>query len=128
MQQQLRAVCEQKDRAEGQLQALRLQQEQQAPQVAALVSERQDWIAQLQKERAAASQATQKSEVALIDTLSGLTWFLVCLLSPSACIKLHLCLTCTCCRGRGVQLLNRLQQHTKRPPCHSAILMPLQLH
>ena len=74
MEQQLRAVCEQKDRAEGQLQALRLQQEQQAPQVAALVSERQDWITQLQKERAAASQATQKSEVALIDMLSGLTW------------------------------------------------------
>ena len=82
--QQLRAVCEQKDRAEGQLQALRLQQEQQAPQVAALVSERQDWIAQLQKERAAASKATQKSEVPLIDTLPDSTWFLVCLLSLDA--------------------------------------------
>lgn len=70
VEQQLGEVSQHKDRreeqlqvAEGQLQALRQQQAEQAPQVAALVSERQDWIVQLQRERAAASQAILTSEV-----------------------------------------------------------------
>lgn len=60
---QLQDVQGQLQRVEGQLQAIRQQQTEQAPQVAALVSERQGWIEQLQQERAAASQATLKAEV-----------------------------------------------------------------
>lgn len=60
---QLQSVGGQLQRAEGQLQGLRQQQAEQAPQVAALVSERQEWIVQLQQEREAASQASLKAEV-----------------------------------------------------------------
>ena len=61
--QQMHEGCEQRDRAEGQLQAMRQQQAEQAPQVAALVSERQQWMLQLQSERTHASRAIDDAEV-----------------------------------------------------------------
>ena len=51
-----------KSAAESQIEAWRAQHAQQAPQVAELLSERQAWIEELQRERAAASTAAAAAE------------------------------------------------------------------
>lgn len=64
-------ACEQTDLAEGQLQAMRQQQAEQAPQVAALVSERQQWMLQLQSDRTHASRAIDEAEVMPLPHIAG---------------------------------------------------------
>ena len=51
---------------QGQVEAQRAQHAQQAPRLAELVSERQAWIEDLQRERANASAAAAAAEVSLI--------------------------------------------------------------
>lgn len=63
LQQQLQGAQHQRDAAQAQLEAWRAQHAQQAPQVAELLSERQAWIEELQRERGAASAAAATAEV-----------------------------------------------------------------
>ena len=63
LQQQLQHTQQQKVAVEGQVEAWRAQHAQQAPQVAELLRERQAWIEDLQRERAAASAAASAAEV-----------------------------------------------------------------
>ena len=60
---QLQQAQQLKSAAESQIEAWRAQHAQQAPRVAELLSERQAWIEELQRERAAASAAAAAAEV-----------------------------------------------------------------
>jgi predicted nucleic acid-binding Zn-ribbon protein len=59
---QLQQAQQLKSAAESQIEAWRAQHAQQAPRVAELLSERQAWIEELQRERAAASAAAAAAE------------------------------------------------------------------
>ena len=63
LQQQLQQAQQQRDAAQTQLEAWRAQHTEQAPHIAELLRERQAWIGDLQKERAAASAAAAAAEV-----------------------------------------------------------------
>ena len=69
VQQQLQTAHQQRDAAQGQLDAWQAQHAQQAPQISELLTERQAWIQELQRERAAASAAAATAEV------RGVLWF-----------------------------------------------------
>ncbi len=59
---QLQQAQQLKSAAESQIEAWRAQHAQQAPRMAELLSERQAWIEELQRERAAASTAAAAAE------------------------------------------------------------------
>lgn len=65
LQQHLRTAHQQRDAAQGQLDAWQAQHAQQAPQINKLLNERQAWIQELQQERAAASAAAARAEVSV---------------------------------------------------------------
>lgn len=69
---QLQQAQQHKALAESQIEAWRAQHAQQAPQVAELLTERQAWIEDLQRERAAASAAAAAAEVGT--SRSGPVW------------------------------------------------------
>lgn len=63
LQEQLQTAHQQRDAAQRQLDAWQAQHAQQAPQISELLNERQAWIQELQRERAAASAAAATAEV-----------------------------------------------------------------
>ena len=63
LQRHLQSAHQQRDAAQSQLEAWQAQHAQQAPQIAELLNERQAWIQELQRERAAASSAAATAEV-----------------------------------------------------------------
>ena len=63
LQQHSQSAHQQRDAAQSQLKAWQAQHAQQAPQIAELLNERQAWIQELQRERAAASSAAATAEV-----------------------------------------------------------------
>ena len=69
LQEQLQQTQQSRDMIQGQVEAWRAQHAQQAPRLAELVSERQAWVEDLQRERANASAAAAAAEVSVIHLL-----------------------------------------------------------
>ena len=66
LQEQLQQTQQSRDMIQGQVEAWRAQHAQQAPRLAELVSERQVWVEDLQRERADASAAAAAAEASYL--------------------------------------------------------------